>query len=62
MWGFRRRILWRCNSGSSKSLKKIETGNIVLIIADSGERYLSVGYGIWNIKKLKKLVIKKIWW
>ena len=45
-----------------KVAKKIETGNIVLIIADSGERYLSSKLWEMEYKEIKEIGDQKIWW
>ena len=45
-----------------KVAKKIEKGNIVLIIADSGERYLSSRLWDMEYKEIKEIGDQKIWW
>ena len=45
-----------------KVAKKIKTGNIVIIIADSGERYLSSKLWEMDYKDIKEIGEQKIWW
>ena len=45
-----------------KVAKKIEKGNIVLIIADSGERYLSSRLWDMEYNEIKEIGDQKIWW
>ena len=45
-----------------KVAKKIKKGNIVLIIADSGERYLSSRLWDMEYKEIKEIGEQKIWW
>jgi len=45
-----------------KVAKKIKTGNIVIIIADSGERYLSSKLWDMDYKDIKEIGEQKIWW
>ena len=45
-----------------KVAKKIKEGNIVIIIADSGERYLSSRLWELSYEEIKETVEQKIWW
>ena len=45
-----------------KVAKKIKEGNIVIIIADSGERYLSSKLWELSYEEIKETVEQKIWW
>jgi cysteine synthase B len=49
-------------SAAVKVAKKIEKGNIVVIIADSGERYLSSKLWEMDYEAIKERRDQKIWW
>lgn len=49
-------------SAAVKVAKKIEKGNIVIIIADSGERYLSSKLWEMDYEEIKERRDPKIWW
>ena len=48
--------------GVMKIAKKMETGNIVALLADNGWKYLSTGLWTKDINQLENEIGRKVWW
>ena len=52
----------RLVAAARKISVKMDSGKVVLLIADSGDKYVSSGLWTKEYSEIKKNIDKKIWW